>query len=185
VINFTLSKAQIQDIIFNNRYKLDDKSSFSNLDELSLIINTGEVFGLEVDKEKAKKIIDETFNKQNKPSQLSNRYNGAILQIKGQYTVNSLFSLRTEARLIKGVMFIFQETLINRQHRILAKKLIGEKAVKLFPGCDEEYLYEILTEVTESHLFETLKKLASGLPIFQVSFDSDGSFTLEEMGNIS
>jgi hypothetical protein len=73
---------------------------------------------------------------------------------------------------------------VNERHRLIAKKLIEERAVKFFPDCDEEYLFEALSETTENHLFETLKRLASGLPIFEVGFENDGSFKIKEMGKV-
>ena len=109
---------------------------------------------------------------------------GAVLQIQGPYSLYPRFSEQIDQGKTKTQAFIFHSTLVNERHKLIAKKLIEEKIVKLFPGYDEEYLYEALSEVSENHLFETLKRLASGLPIFQVSFDSDGSFTIKEMGKV-
>ena len=109
----------------------------------------------------------------------------AVLQIKGNYSLYPAGCLvETNAGKTTVQVFVYHSDLTNQRHRKFALTLIEKKAVKLFPGCDEEYLYEALSEVSESHLFETLKRLASGLPIFQVSFDSDGSFTIEEMGKV-
>lgn len=184
MVHFILSKEQVQEVVFSNRYRLDDTSSLSVLDELVLLTATGESYGFEVDRKKSAKIINEVFNIQKKPPRLNKQYEGAVLQVRGVYSVNPLFSVRTERGNIKGEMFVFHETFTNNKHKILAKKLIENKAVKLFPGCDEEYLYEVLSEVTESHLFETLKRLASGLSMFQVNFENDGSFDIKEMGKL-
>ena len=59
---FILSKTQTQDIVFKNRYRLDDTSSPSVLDELFLLTLTGESYGFEMDRERAAKIIDKIFN---------------------------------------------------------------------------------------------------------------------------
>ncbi|OGK25309.1 hypothetical protein A3F58_02410 [Candidatus Roizmanbacteria bacterium RIFCSPHIGHO2_12_FULL_37_9b] len=109
---------------------------------------------------------------------------GAILQINGPYSLYPGSLLETDQGNAQVQVFIFHSTLVNERHRLIAKKLIEKKAVELFPGCDEEYLYEVLSEVTESHLFETLKRLASGLSMFQVNFESDGSFDIKEMGKL-
>lgn len=110
---------------------------------------------------------------------------GVILQIKGPYSIYPRFFVETEGGRTAVEAFCFHSGLVDERHRFLAKKLLEEKAVKLFPGCDEEYLYEVLSDTTENHLFETLKRLAPELPIFSVVFKEDGSFAIEEMGKIN
>ncbi|MBI4008596.1 hypothetical protein HY357_00010 [Candidatus Roizmanbacteria bacterium] len=178
----SLSKEQIEEIVFKNRQKVDEKFLSPNLDELSLIVSTGESFGFEVDKKSAREAIIDVIGEQQ--SEQDKYFNGAILQIRGEYSLSPFFSLNTDRGGIEGKMFVFHETSLNKLHRILSRKLIANKAVKLFPGCDEEYLYEVLLEGMESYLFERLKQLASGLPIYLVEFKEDASFTVEEMGKI-
>lgn len=179
-----LSKSQLQGVIFNNRHKLSNEAPFSYLPEITLLNKTAEEYGFTLKKAKAEKILKEIIKNLPGLSELKKKYEGAVLQIRGDFSVKPEFSMRTEDGFIKGVLFIFQETLTNRNHRVLAKKLIEEKAVELYPGCDEEYLYEALSEVTEIQLYETIKNLAAELPIFQVSFDADGTFRIKEMGKV-
>ena len=185
MISSILSKSQLHEVIINNRYKLDNDSLSSNLDELMLLNKTAVEFGFEVDKKKAAKLIEESLKGQKNSIYLKEKYVGAVLQIRGEYSVKSEFSLGTAEGFLKGELFIFHETSINKFHKLLAEKLIDEKTVKLFPGCDEEYLYEAISEVTETYLYETLRKLAPGLPVFQVIFDAGGSFDIKEMGKIN
>ena len=180
VVIQSLSKSQLQEVIFSNRYKLDNESLPSGLDELALLNKTAEEYGFEVDQEKANKILK---SEKNIPS-LKEKYDGAVLQIRGEYSIEPEFSMRTEEGFIKGELFIFHETITNKNHKMIAEKLFKERAVKLFPGCDEEYLYQAISEVTETYLHETLKKIARDLPIIHVSFDSDGRFTVKVMGNV-
>lgn len=109
---------------------------------------------------------------------------GAVLQIQGDYSLSPQAIIDTFEGKSNAQVFIFQSSLTNQRNKLIAKKLIAESAVKLFPGCDEEYLYTALTEVTENHVFETLKRLANGLPIFEVNFDKDGTFKIKELGNV-
>lgn len=109
---------------------------------------------------------------------------GAFLQVRGNYGILPKFFQQTQDGRSTSEVFIFHETLVSERHRELAKKLIADKAVKLPAGCDHEYFYEVLSEMTDLHLFETVKRLASGLPIFLVVFAESGSFTVEEMGKI-
>lgn len=177
-----LSKEQVEELLWENKYKIDGKEKLTNLDELSVIILAGENFGFDVDKEKTAKITKEVVGKTNVSKHEA--FSGAILQIRGNYSVSSAFSVSSNRGEIQGKLFIFHETITNRNHRVISKKLIGEKAVKLYPGTDEEYLYEVLSETTENYVIETVKRLASGLPLYLVKFADSGSFTIEEMGTV-
>ncbi|MFN4212503.1 MAG: hypothetical protein ACK4FL_00890 [Microgenomates group bacterium] len=115
----------------------------------------------------------------------------AILIVKGNYgiyphyTVFDRSSQNGNLQPVEVQVFVYQQTLANQRRRLLAKKLIEKKAVTLYPGCDEEYLYEVLSDEAENHLFETLKRLAKNLPIFEVKFKNDGEFEVEERGEVS
>jgi hypothetical protein len=109
---------------------------------------------------------------------------GAVLLVEGNYSVMPRSVLQTSEGKMETEVFVYQATLVNQRHKILAAKLIENKAVKLFPGCEAEYLYEALSETGETHLFETSKRLAKGLPIYVVKFKDDGGFEIEEMGRV-
>jgi hypothetical protein len=109
---------------------------------------------------------------------------GAVLQIHGDYAVYPAYAMETEEGRERVEFFEFHETLVGRRHRVLAKKLIETQAVKLFEGCDEEYLYEVLTETTDEHFYETVKRLAPGIPMYEIAFKENGGFKIEEMGRI-
>ena len=105
---------------------------------------------------------------------------GAVLIVRGNYGVLPKYVLEDESKRILVEVFVYQATLSDSRHRVLSKKLLENKAVELFPGCDEEYLYEVMIEMAENHLFETANRLAKGLPIFTVEFQSDGTFSIEQ-----
>ncbi len=110
---------------------------------------------------------------------------GAVLQIKGDgYSVKPRYFLETEKGTQEVETFVFHATLVNDRHKELAKKLLEKGAVKLFNGLDAEYLYEVISEMTENHLLETAKRLAKGLPIYLVDFAEDGTFELTDMGEV-
>ncbi len=109
---------------------------------------------------------------------------GAILIVKGVYGIYPKFFITTEEGRKSVQVFIYHKTFIDERHRLLVKTLIEEKAVELYPGCDEEYLYQVLSEEGENHFFETIKRLAKSLPLFQVEFKEGGSFNLEEKGEV-
>jgi hypothetical protein len=110
-----------------------------------------------------------------------NHDEGAILIVKGNFGIFPRFIIETEEGQKEVSTFVYQKTLVDERHRILAKKLIEDKAVKLFDNLDEEYLYEVLSEEGEIHLLETLNRLASDLPLFEVIFDNSGRFSLKSL----
>jgi len=59
--------------------------------------------------------------------------------------------------------------LIDGRHRALSKNLIKNSNVKLYGDLTDEYLYEVLSEMSDTHLFETIKQIDSFLPIYSVS----------------
>jgi hypothetical protein len=108
-----------------------------------------------------------------------NHDEGAILIIKGNFGIFPRFIIETDEGKKEVSVFVYQQTLVDKRHRVLAKKLIEDKAIKLFDNLDEEYLYEVLSEEGEIHLLETLNRLASDLPLFEVIFDNHGRFSLK------
>ena len=116
----------------------------------------------------------------NQKSLKKDSYKTAVLLIKGYWSVYPRYFLETEEGKKEVSVFLYQKTLVDNRRKILAKKLIDEKAVKLYAGCDAEYLYQVMSEEGEIHLFEAITRLAKDLPIFQVNFDEEGGFTVEK-----
>jgi len=110
-----------------------------------------------------------------------NHIEGAALIVKGNFGVYPRFVIETEEGKKEVSVFVYQQTLIDQRHRVLAKKLIENKAVKLFNNLDEEYLYEVLSEEANIHFLETINRLASDLPLFEVFFDNFGRFSLKSL----
>lgn len=103
---------------------------------------------------------------------------GAVLLVYGNKSVMNQFKI--DGSLVE--VFMFHQTLANLRNRLLAKKLLENKAVVLVPPLDEDYLYTALCEITEVHLMETAVRLAKDLPIYKVSFSDDGGTEIVEMG---
>ncbi len=179
-----LSKNQISELVFANRYPIDEKTKFLNLTfpddeaQIDLILETANVYGFSADRKKCLEVFVETIGGQKDFVKRAKLYKkdqfSAVVQIRGNYGILP--------RKSKYEVFIFHETLASERHRVLAKKLIEQTAVTLFPGCDEEYLYEALSDMTDSYLYETVARLGKGLPIYYVEFDTEGLFTIDEMG---
>lgn len=109
---------------------------------------------------------------------------GAVLMIEGNYGIMPQYMVETDAGQKKAEVFIFHRTLTDQRRRLFANKLVENNAVKLYNGCDAEYLYEVLSNMTDEHLFETSTKLAKGLPIYGIIFDENGGFKVKEMETV-
>lgn len=106
----------------------------------------------------------------------------AVLQVRGNYSVKTRYFLEAGSGTKEVEVFVYHESLVKERHRKLAEVLIANRAVKLYNGLDADYLYDVLSDTTEDHLFETVKRLAGGLPVYNVTFKDDEIFDVEEMG---
>ena len=107
---------------------------------------------------------------------------GAILMVKGSWGILPRYRVETDGGGVEAQVFVYHQSLVDERHRALASTLLRQKAVKLFGGCDENYLYQVISETAENHLMETARRLAKGLPIYKVEFEDDGSFDIKEIG---
>lgn len=112
---------------------------------------------------------------------LGNHEEGAVLTVRGPY---GLYTQDHNNGVNVSQVFVFHDSLVSSRHRVLAKNLIQEKAIKTLTAEDQDYLFTILSETTEDHLFEIAKRLAKDLPLYAVNFDQDGNFDLEFQGKI-
>lgn len=108
---------------------------------------------------------------------------GALLIINGPYTLSHSCSVTVEGYGSEVYPLLFHKTFVDIRHRALAQKLVESGVVTLFDGCDTEYLYEALCDVTQTHLFETVKQWR-GLPIYEIHFKESGEFKVTEIGTI-
>ena len=109
---------------------------------------------------------------------------GALFFIKGKYALYPTFELETEDMKVKVSAYLYHQTFIDERHLSIAKKLLENKAVTLFEGLDENYLSEVLSTTAEDHLFETMKRVAKGVPIYEVTFKDDGSFAILDLEKV-
>lgn len=109
---------------------------------------------------------------------------GAAVIVRGDFSIYPQYTLLDQGHPKEVSVFVLSQTLIDRRHRLLAGKLLSNGAVTLQEGLDEEYLYEVFSDVTETHFLETAKRLAKGLPIYEVVFDEGGTFDILEMGEV-
>lgn len=107
---------------------------------------------------------------------------GAVLLITGAQTVNPSVSLSISGRTYRLNLLVYHITKELEFIRSLAHTLIAENQVDLFPGLDEEYLYEVFSDVADTIRMEEARKVAPGLPMYEVKFEKKGGFSVQEMG---
>lgn len=69
--------------------------------------------------------------------------------------------------------FTYHKTLDNKRRKKLAENLLP------FIKLDLDYLYQILTKTADFQLLETVSRLASSLPVFEIDFAPNGSFEIK------
>lgn len=79
---------------------------------------------------------------------------------------------------LNAKILIFHKTFVDRRNKELSKLLLENESVKLFSGLDSNYLYQILSEMTESHLFQTIKHRDLQLPIYHAAVSSENKVTI-------
>ncbi len=112
-----------------------------------------------------------------KPSEKED-YENACIIIEAEYGLFPNYTFDSGEGRLNAKVLLFNKTYIDRRHTELSKLLVKNNAVKLFAGLDESYLYQILSETAETHLFETLKKRDTALPIYAVSVLPSGKISI-------
>ncbi|MCL5091522.1 MAG: hypothetical protein M1342_01710 [Patescibacteria group bacterium] len=133
--------------------------------------------------------IGEKFNGLKKSERSITVLNGdhqeeGVLLIKGNRGIYPQHCWQADNQSVVTQVFVYHATLAEERRRRLSNLLVKNKAVIIPEGCDGNYLYGAIDDMGENHLMETLRRLAKGLPIYQVSFADADDFRVEEMGRI-
>ncbi len=245
-----LDEQQVHEIIQENRYRVNQKNKFisrcidgryqnddnlpplaipgADAGQLALILATANIYGLEVNREKAYESLIEVIGGEKnlrfhtdcgyiKQTDLDpegfnltqedvdfikeklekakekgaqevvlegEHLEGGVIIARGYWSLKTKYFFEMSEGKVLSQIFVFHQTLVNERHRSLVKKLLDKKAISALKDDDDDYLYTILSETSEAHLFETLKRISEGLPIFEISFEEDGNFNLKHLGNV-
>lgn len=74
-------------------------------------------------------------------------------------------------------IFVYHKTLDNERRKKLAAALLPH--VKI-PSITEDYLYQIMSQVSDDQLLTIVERLAARLTLYTVEFKTDGSFEVVE-----
>lgn len=175
--NYFLSKLQILELVAKEKKRLDSNILLGK-EQKDLLAKTADVFGFQIIENKLKDIFQIT-----KQEKKAKNY-GAIIQIKGNYTIPDFVVIQTEIGVAKIDLYIYHYSHTNNSNRLMAKKVMENKAVEFVFDGDEEYLYEALSDTSDQQYYEKIKTLAPGLPIYSVVFKEDGRYDVEEIGKV-
>lgn len=175
-----LSKEEISSVILHNQYAIKDKEKV-DFDFGRAIRSAATSFGFEIDEGKVEVIL-QAYNLFTKGSNYSHEENLIALQIIGNFNLPSTFVVESEEGKISGKFYIYHQTIVHNLFRKIIQDLISQKAVKLFPGCDAEYLYEVLSSAGEELFYESVRSIKKNTVLYTIEFDEVGSFKIEEMG---
>ncbi len=110
----------------------------------------------------------------------------AVVYVEGNYGIYPQYKLKLDNGSLADVqIFEYHKTLINERHRALSSALLHKEAIILPKDTSEEYLYQALSEMADTQTLETVKRLATGLPIYLVKFSPDGNFEIKELGKVN
>ncbi|MFA9288294.1 MAG: hypothetical protein ACEQSA_00235 [Weeksellaceae bacterium] len=126
--------------------------------------------------------ILEKYIKRDQKIQITNyhkRFAGVIL-VESNHGITPEWQIETDAGLVKLPVLILHKSFIDKRHQILAQQLIDTKAVELYGDLGVDYLYEVLSEMTDVHAMETLKHIDPQLPFFAAKEKEPGIFAVEQ-----
>lgn len=107
--------------------------------------------------------------------------------LEGEHQERGSLIIRGRGSLKKGIFpkndgelsyFVFHKELVHERNKALAKQLIKDGAINIR---DARRLTKLLNETTDAHLGITLKTLAKGKPVYEVSFDRFGRSSVKQL----
>jgi hypothetical protein len=103
----------------------------------------------------------------------------ACLIVQGNKGVLPQYLFENYSQNFAASVLIYHKSLINERRKAFIHSLYYHKAVKLPSNLDEEYLYEILSDVAEDHFYSYISQLDFNLPIYSVQILPNNQIKLE------
>lgn len=105
----------------------------------------------------------------------------AVLLFESSQGLYPQYTFKTYEGTFDSRILILHKTLVDERHRILSQKLLESKSVTLYDNLEADYLYEVLSETMEMHLYETVRFIDSKLPIYSVKVSEDNDITINQL----
>ncbi len=148
---------------------------------LHLLSETPEMYSLKSDDISALySTIEQSLLSKKKQSKFNEVYKeSACVFIEGEVGILPHYIFETFEQRIDARIFIYHKTLVDERRRAYATNLFKNNAVKLYNGLSEEYLYEVLSEIGDAHVIETVNRIDPHVPIYSAVISSSGSIKIE------
>lgn len=159
----------------------DQSHSLDGCDHTSFLKNNTDLYDLTNEQIKILEAqLAFVTNKHAQTKVLSDRKSEeAVVIVTGSKALYPQYHFMSESGTVSGNIYIFHRTFIEQRNREFIKKLLEYSAIQFNIYMNEEYLLEALTEVSENHFFETIKKLPSHIPLYAVEFGEQNNFIVE------
>lgn len=110
------------------------------------------------------------------------QHKGAInVILEGEHNEGAVLIIRGEHWSVApiGKTFVYHQALDDLRRKTLVDILLPyvDKSLKV----SKEYLYDILTQVADNQRLETVRRLASQLPIYEVVFEKNGAYKVKSL----
>ncbi len=112
------------------------------------------------------------------PKKRRHVYEHALLIFEASQGLYPQYSFETYDGSFEARVLVFHKTLVDLRHRELSSKLLGKKIVTLYDDLDADYLYQVISEITEIHLYETMHFIDPDIPLFLVKVNADQDITV-------
>lgn len=111
----------------------------------------------------------------------SYRKESALIIVEGEQGVFPHYMFESSDGKEDVYVLIYHKTRVDGRRKQYIEKLLSGGSVNLYEGLGEDYLYEILSETADEHLFETVKNIDLMLPIFTANIPEEGSIKVEQL----
>lgn len=104
----------------------------------------------------------------------------AYVILHGELGLYPTYDIKQDSGYRTAHLLIFQQTLANRRLKRYVELLLEKSVIKLYEGLDADYLYEVLAETQDVHIYETLARIDKKMPVFSASLLPSGKIHLEQ-----
>lgn len=103
----------------------------------------------------------------------------ACLIIDAEIEILPQYMFETYMQKFDSRILIYHKKYVDQRRRTFASNLYENKVVNLYEGLSKEYLYEVLSEIGDSHVIETVTKIDPSIPIYLATLSPKGSVVIE------
>ncbi len=183
-VNLLQSAKVIEDIVGTSKNSMYQHSSLNCAEEcryLHLLSESPEIYSIK--KDSATDLFS-TIEQSRIGSKTSSGFKelyreSACVIVEGNVGILPQYMFETYEQKINARIFIYHKTFVDQRRHKISQALIKTKAVKLYKGLSEEYLYEVISEIGDAHIIETVSKIDSKIPIYSAVITPTGAIKIE------